>query len=149
MLEQTKNEYKIIKKLSEMNKHIAAALDMKEFNDEEANETHIEILIEHGGKPLEKLLAKTSISELMPIIRQTLDAFNCMAENGIFHSDIKPKNIVMKDGIVKIIDFGMSKDLKEQTMLQQNMSRIGSKILVGIREYLPPELYRDTGKNIL
>lgn len=126
MLEQARAEFNIASEISKINEHIAAALKIEEFKDTETDEVHIEILMEYGGETLEEYIKKISKKEIMPIIRQTIEAFACLESRGIFHSDIKPKNIVMKNGIVKIIDFGVSRDLKTQTVLQKNMTSIGT-----------------------
>jgi len=36
---------------------------------------------------------------------------------GIFHSDLKPENVVYNGRIAKIIDFGVSSDLKNRTKI--------------------------------
>lgn len=44
------------------------------------------------------------------ILSQLLDALECIHDNGIFHLDLKPANIMLgRDGVIRLIDFGASK----------------------------------------
>jgi len=149
MLEQARNEFRISKQLSEINSHIAAAMQIREFVDREENETHIEILMEYGGDTLEKFSKALNPIQLLSIIRQTIDGFACLASKGIFHSDIKPRNLVMKDGIVKIIDFGVSKDFKTKTVLNRASKSSTPKMIGGTKEFLPPEVLQEKKKLML
>ena len=57
------------------------------------------------GKPL-------SEAEALSVIRQVLDALETVHGQGIWHLDLKPANIMTdRDGVVKLIDFGASKQL--------------------------------------
>lgn len=52
-------------------------------------------------------------SELMLILPQVLDALECVHNEGIWHLDLKPANIMIDaKGNVQLIDFGASKQLK-------------------------------------
>lgn len=62
---------------------------------------------------------------------------------GIIHRDLKPGNILIdKEGHIKLTDFGLSKELKNQQSL--------AKTKCGTPEYIAPEVIRDDGhgKNI-
>eukprot|EP01022_Parablepharisma_sp_SALTPOND_P005988 TRINITY_DN124374_c0_g1_i1.p1 TRINITY_DN124374_c0_g1~~TRINITY_DN124374_c0_g1_i1.p1 ORF type:complete len:574 (+),score=49.06 TRINITY_DN124374_c0_g1_i1:228-1949(+) len=149
ILDQTRNEYQLVQKLSWQNSHIAQALDKQEWEDPESDEVHIEMLFEYGGEPLSKYYKKLTVKDLMSIIRKTLAPLALLEANGVFHSDIKPQNIVIKDGDVKIIDFGVSKDLKEKTMLFKTFHTFSTKIIGGTSVFLPPEIIRRTGNYVL
>lgn len=52
-------------------------------------------------------------AELMLILPQVLDALECVHNEGIWHLDLKPANIMIDaKGNVQLIDFGASKQLK-------------------------------------
>lgn len=57
-----------------------------------------------------------------------------MKSNGIIHYDLKPNNIVFHNGLVKIVDFSVSKQLE---IGQQEMEMTNA--WVGSFFYLPPE----------
>jgi len=133
-----RNEYEIAKLLSSECENIAAPLDIKDWVDSEnSNEICIEMLFEHGGESLLSYFRKIKSNEIMEIIRQTVFALAIMENHGVFHSDVKPDNIVIKDGIVKIIDFGVSQKLKEKTFL---MKTITKEMKGGTLIYCPPEV---------
>jgi len=65
------------------------------------------------GISIDKFLNKgrrLAVSEISNILSQLLDVLEYSHARGVIHSHIKPENIVMvKDGNVKITDFGLSK----------------------------------------
>ena len=66
-----------------------------------------------------------------------MEAFNYMCKvKGIYHRDIKPDNILFNGDIVKITDFGVSKQLFEKK-LKNSMKNT----LVGTPVFLSPLLW--------
>lgn len=54
-----------------------------------------------------------TIFEITNIITQTADTVDFMNKNGLFHNDIKPKNIILNQPHIKIIDYGSSSWIPE------------------------------------
>lgn len=68
------------------------------------------------------------------VIQQVLIAIEYAHNLGFVHRDLKPSNIIIDtNGIVKIMDFGISKSLKEN----HNLTRVGFN--VGTIHYMSPE----------
>src|SRR5947209_10430985 len=70
----------------------------------------------HEGVTLQELIGRDKsaaplpVAEALQIARQIASGLARAHEGGIFHRDIKPSNIVVaKDGITRIIDFGLAK----------------------------------------
>ncbi len=77
---------------------------------------------------------KLSWKEFRPIFFQILDGVKSLHNKNIVHRDLKPSNILItKEGKVKIVDFGLSKDLEDET----KTSSIGE--ITGTPHYIPPE----------
>ena len=66
-------------------------------------------IMEKGGKDLRKILKeeKIEIEERKKIAEGIENGRNYLAKIGIGHFDLKMANILMVDGIPKIIDFGL------------------------------------------
>lgn len=88
------------------------------------------------GKTLKSLIKKRgalTLTEVIDIMLQLTSAITHAHESYIIHRDIKPQNvIIMEDGRVKIMDFGIASQLKRQELTQTNS-------IMGTVYYLPPE----------
>jgi serine/threonine protein kinase/tetratricopeptide (TPR) repeat protein len=74
-----------------------------------------------------------SVSEALHIFRQLLHGLQAAHAKGIVHRDIKPVNIIlMRDGIVKILDFGVAKLSGEPTIT-------ATDAMIGSIAYMSPE----------
>jgi serine/threonine-protein kinase len=89
------------------------------------------------GEPLEKMIERRGripVSEALLIIKQILAGAAYAHKKGFIHRDIKPSNIIInKEGVAKIMDFGISKSLTET----KNITKTGTKI--GTVLYMSPE----------
>jgi serine/threonine protein kinase len=65
-------------------------------------------LVMWQGKDLIKAYKDKDIT-MQQIISDTLSAFAFLNSQGIAHCDIKPRNMVLLDGVVKVIDFGLAR----------------------------------------
>jgi serine/threonine protein kinase len=97
------------------------------------------------GKTLRELLLAGSIP-----IRRMLDLSYQMADGlakahaaGIVHRDLKPENVMItKDGVAKILDFGLAKLLKEQSQETSNLPTAQATqagMVLGTVGYMSPE----------
>lgn len=78
------------------------------------------------------------IDEAVDIISQVIAGLEKAHEKGIIHRDIKPANIfITKDGVVKILDFGLAKLSGRTTMTKMGYT-------LGTVAYMSPEQARGT-----
>ena len=110
--EKFKKEARRIRQLK--NEHIVSVHDLFEENG-----TAYYVMDYVDGENLAERLKRTgrpmTESEVRLILPQILDALKSVHDEGMWHLDLKPANIMVdKAGNVKLIDFGASKQLNAQ-----------------------------------
>lgn len=91
------------------------------------------------GESLEQMInrkGKLELGEALGILQQILTGISYAHKKGFIHRDIKPSNVIInREGIAKIMDFGISKSLNEISI-----TKTGAK--VGTIMYMSPEQVR-------
>ena len=125
--------------------NIAAIYGLEE---EDGNPFLVLELVE--GEDLAKRLKRGAIpvDEALPIAKQIAEALSEAHRKGIIRRDLKPANVMlMPDGKVKVLDFGLAKaleaerpasrDLSNSPTLTRGATRAG--VLMGTVAYMSPE----------
>ncbi|MFO0618052.1 MAG: serine/threonine-protein kinase [Polyangiaceae bacterium] len=102
------------------------------------------------GEPLSALIKREAplpMAIAVRLARETLAGLAVVHTAGIVHRDIKPDNLfVTKDGLLKILDFGVAKvlthDAKEAA---GTFAPTATAMIVGTPAYISPEQIRATG----
>jgi len=96
------------------------------------------------GNSLDKIIfskRRLHMDDVIYLMKQILDAVGYAHAKGFIHRDIKPSNIIItKDGMAKIMDFGISKSIFDDS----SVTRTGAK--VGTPFYMSPEQIK--GQNV-
>ncbi|KAI5476845.1 serine/threonine-protein kinase TTK/MPS1 [Pseudohyphozyma bogoriensis] len=99
----------------------------------EADLAHL--LQEHMGK-------EVSMTFIRYIWEQMLEAVQVIHDENVVHTDLKPANFVLVKGRLKLIDFGISKAIGNDT------TNIKRDQTIGTANYMPPEALMDSGMGI-
>ena len=107
---------------------------------------HAYLVMEYlEGEGLDTLMTREprlQAHEISPIVVQLLDGLSAMHGANIVHRDLKPANVFLtNNGIVKILDFGISK-FQAQTEEMGQQTETGA--LLGTPLYMSPEQSRGT-----
>lgn len=122
-------------------------INVLDVGESQMNEPYI-VLEYLEGETLSELLKRTGPLDLettLNIIEPVLEALHVTHKKGIVHRDLKPDNIFLScpsknDVVVKLIDFGISKNLETQ---DSNMLTLQGTML-GTPMYMSPEqIYND------
>lgn len=78
--------------------------------------------------------------EVFYFLKPLLSALGEIHKKGVVHSDIKPQNIVvLSDGSVRIMDFGISKNFTRLTDAEDKENKSGNDMAIGTVHYVSPE----------
>jgi eukaryotic-like serine/threonine-protein kinase len=68
------------------------------------------------------------VARALEIARAVADGLHVAHEAGIVHRDLKPSNVMLRrgDGVVKILDFGIAKNLEDSIVLTRQGFYVGS-----------------------
>ncbi len=108
-----------------LHQNIVTVYGFLEFNNQFA------IVMEYvEGESLDKVMErnkKIHLFDVVYIINQLLDGIDYAHKKGYIHRDIKPSNIIVNsDGIVKLMDFGISKSIEEEFPKTKTGNRVGT-----------------------
>ena len=120
-----KNEINIHSKLN--HKNVIKLIDTYENNDS------IKMVLEYAESDVKQLIRKSRVNETRckSITAEILNGVKYLHDNNVIHRDMKPANILLKDNVPKICDFGLSK----------NSKLIRNDELVGSHGYIAPEIH--------
>jgi serine/threonine protein kinase/tetratricopeptide (TPR) repeat protein len=115
------------------------------YSVEESGGVHFLTMQLVEGQPLERLITSTGLpfAQIVEIASALGDALAAAHEKGIVHRDLKPANVmVSNDGRVKVLDFGLAKDIRAAnlsgaTMTSDSRTQIG--VVMGTPAYMSPE----------
>jgi eukaryotic-like serine/threonine-protein kinase len=88
-----------------------------------------------GAKSIIDATVKASFAEKVDLLRQMLQALIYLHRRDMLHRDLKPDNVLVINGQVKVLDFGLAVN-------QEQVVKQGAQ-LSGTMAYLAPELFKN------
>ena len=132
-----------IKREVNISRNITDERIIKIYSLEEWNDIYFMVMEFIDGESLKdyanKRREKFSWNEFRPLFFEILKGVKALHDKNIIHRDLKPSNILItKEKKIKIVDFGLSKDIEDKT----KTSSIGE--ITGTPEYITPEQVKGT-----
>src|ERR1039458_557110 len=115
------------------------------FSVEEAGGVHFLTMELVVGQALDRLIPESGlpIGQIVEIASALADALVAAHEKGIVHRDLKPANVmVTHDGRVKVLDFGLAKEVGEAGPDDATRTSLGNTqagVVMGTPAYMSPE----------
>jgi eukaryotic-like serine/threonine-protein kinase len=115
------------------------------YSVEECDGVHFLTMQLVEGQPLDRLICAGGLplDQIIAIASALGDALAAAHEKGIVHRDLKPANVMVStDGRVKVLDFGLAKDIRaanlsDATMTSDSRTQVG--VVMGTPAYMSPE----------
>ena len=102
-------------------KHINVVKLLQVFRENE----YLYLVFELMGKSLLKTINETggyTESEVRGIMKQILTGLSYIHRQGFFHRDMKPDNVLWKDDVLKIADFGLAREIRSRPPFTEYVS---------------------------
>ncbi len=116
--------------------NIATIFEFSEIEDPETHSTRSFIAMEYvEGFTLKEVIQQgpLPVDRIRSIVSQIARGLSTAHSRGIIHRDIKPSNLIItRDEIVKLLDFGIAKSIKETAP--------GLSAIAGSAAYMAPEV---------
>jgi serine/threonine protein kinase/tetratricopeptide (TPR) repeat protein len=114
------------------------------FSVEESDGIHFLTMELVDGQSLDRLTPPDGLPapQIIEIAKAIADALSAAHEKGIVHRDLKPANVmVTHDGRVKILDFGLAKNISAPSATDATITSAGTEIgvVMGTPSYMSPE----------
>jgi TolB-like protein/predicted ATPase len=115
------------------------------FSVEEADGVHFLTMELVEGQSLDRLIPADGlpVERILAIATALSEALAAAHEKGIVHRDLKPANVMVTDGGgVKVLDFGLAKDLRPVGETAATVTSAGHTepgVVMGTRHYMSPE----------
>src|ERR1019366_5099623 len=115
------------------------------FSVEEEGGVHFLTMELVVGQALDRLIPESGlpIGQIVEIASALADALVAAHEKGIVHRDLKPANVmVAHDGRVKVLDFGLAKEVGEAVPDDATRTSLGNTqagVVMGTPAYMSPE----------
>ncbi len=115
------------------------------YSVEESEGIHFLTMELVEGQPLDRLISGKGLpaDRIIEIAHALAEALAAAHEKGILHRDLKPANVmVTKEGRVKVLDFGLAKDVGAESSVGATLTSAGrtqAGVVMGTPAYMSPE----------
>ena len=133
---QIKDEFSLsMKAYKAASDGVVVPISLEEFEDDVLGEYHFEAVYEYGGENLLEALKNPTGEEVMKVMGTVAKIMARLESQNLFHSSIRPTNIVISNGVIKLMNFGVDMSIDLKTRMLTTKDPKGEAFA-----YLPPEV---------
>lgn len=109
-------------------------IDVLDYGFDIERQPYFTMELVEGSKTIIQIGQQQKLETKITLLGQLLQALAYLHRRGILHRDVKPSNVLVLNGQVKVLDFGLS--------ITQQQSTEPSETTAGTLAYMAPELLR-------
>ena len=121
-------------------------LSVYQFGSTDTGAPYVVMELLQGQTLRERLMAGVvPVRKAVDYAQQITRGLAAAHDRGIIHRDLKPENLfITRDGVVKILDFGLAKLVSSDSATQNTVTQLGSQAgaVIGTMGYMAPEQVR-------
>ncbi len=129
-------EFKTLASLRHPN--IISVLD---YGFDESNQPYFTMELLEGGQNILECGLSLDLRKQVSLLVQVLQALSYLHRRGIVHRDLKPDNVLVIDGDVKVLDFGLA-------AAQEYLKSTEDEHVAGTLAYLAPEMLQGSSASV-
>lgn len=106
------------------------------MKDYEVGEDYVHMVMECGEQDLAQALQRKQVRSLRGVWKAMMEAVQVVHEKRVVHGDLKPANFLMVNKELKLIDFGIAKQIESN-----DTTNIVRDNAIGTLNYMAPEAF--------
>ncbi len=114
-------------------------ISVLDYGFDEARQPYFVMELVKGGKDFNDACLQQPLDYKVWLLQQILQALHYLHRRGVLHRDLKPNNVLVSDGNVKVLDFGISlsaeRDGEESAGVAGTLGYIAPEVLTGLRPH--------------
>ncbi len=116
--------------------HHPNVIEVRDYGFDSGGQPYFTMELLHNPQTILQASHRQPVDTILSYIMQMLQAIEYLHRRGVLHRDLKPANVLVVEGVVKVLDFGLS----EMRDKQPTQSDKADDVNAGTIAYMSPEV---------